>query len=162
MRICFINDETVGHYMQALSKPCLEDEGTDVAVFSFAGLGEVAYEKELRGETVAFEEIASLSKRLQGVVVSGCITSTRGHKRKSAVVAENGKLIGYLPQAFVTEFDGSTPETEKHALDSAPADTDMIWRLAYLICGFLAICILSDYLILRKDSNNSDDSQPED
>jgi hypothetical protein len=75
---------------------------------------------------------------------------------------ENGKLIGYLPQAFVTEFDGSTPETEKHALDSAPADTDMIWRLAYLICGFLAICILSDYLILRKDSNNSDDSQPED
>lgn len=75
---------------------------------------------------------------------------------------ENGKLVGYLPKAFVTDFDGSIPETEKHALDSAPADTDMIWRLAYLICGFLAICILSDYLILRKDSNNSDDSQSED
>ena len=26
----------------------------------------------------------------------------------------------------------------------------------------IAICILSDYLILRKDSNNSDDSQSED
>lgn len=103
MRICFINDETVGHYMQTLSKPCLEDEGTDVAVFSFEGLGEVAYEKELRGETVAFEEIASLSKRLQGVVVSGCITSTRGHKRKSAVVAENGKLIGVSDMLHVLD-----------------------------------------------------------
>lgn len=63
---------------------------------------------------------------------------------------ENGKLLGYLPKAFVTEFDGSTPQTEKHELESLPADTDMIWRLAYLICGFLAICILTDYLILRK------------
>ena len=62
---------------------------------------------------------------------------------------ENGKLLGYVPKNFINSFDGSLPETEKYELDSTPADTDMIWRLAYLTFGFLAICILSDYLILR-------------
>ena len=63
---------------------------------------------------------------------------------------ESGKLLGYIPKNFVNDFDGSLPETDRYELESAPADVDMIWRLAYLIFGLLAICILSDYLILRK------------
>ena len=63
---------------------------------------------------------------------------------------ENGEKTGYIPKAYITDFDGSTPETEKHVLDDAAANVDMIWRLAYIICGFAAICILTDYLILRK------------
>lgn len=94
MRICFVNEGTVMRYAQTLPKPCLDEEHVDITLFPFEGLGEVAYEKELKGETNAFEEIAELSKRLKSIVISGCITSTRGHKRKSAVVAENGKLLG--------------------------------------------------------------------
>ena len=63
---------------------------------------------------------------------------------------KNGEKTGYIPKAYITDFDGSTPETEKHVLDDAAANVDMIWRLAYIICGFAAICILTDYLILRK------------
>ena len=68
---------------------------------------------------------------------------------------ENGKLLGYIPKNFVNAFDGSIPETDKYELESSPADTDMIWRLAYLIFGLLAICILSDYLVLRKRPEES-------
>ena len=66
----------------------------DLLFFGFDGMGEVSYEKELRGESVYFEEAALLSKTTKATVVCGCITDTRGHKRKSAVVAENGKICG--------------------------------------------------------------------
>lgn len=94
MRICFVNDGTVERYANNLPQLCLDEDCADITLFSFAGLGAVSYEKELRGESLAFEKTSELSKRLQNVVVSGCITSTRGHKRKSAIVAENGRLIG--------------------------------------------------------------------
>ncbi len=70
---------------------------------------------------------------------------------------ETGLKTGYIPKAYVTDFDGSTPTPEEHVLSDAPSDTDMIWRLAYIICGFAAICILTDYLILRKKPNHPDE-----
>lgn len=66
----------------------------ELAVFGFDGIGEVNYEKELKGESAYFEDVALLSKEMRNVIVCGCITNTRGHKRKSAVVAENGRLLG--------------------------------------------------------------------
>ena len=66
----------------------------ELAVFGFDGIGEVSYEKELKGESTYFEDVALLSKQMKNVIVCGCITNTRGHKRKSAVVAENGRLLG--------------------------------------------------------------------
>ena len=60
----------------------------------FDAVGEVSYERELKGESICFEEIALLSKRLKNVVICGCETDTRGLKRKSAIVAENGKILG--------------------------------------------------------------------
>ena len=63
-------------------------------VFGFADNGEVSYEKELKGETDFFETVARFSKRTQAAVVCGCITQTLGHRRKSVLVAENGKLLG--------------------------------------------------------------------
>lgn len=69
----------------------------------------------------------------------------------------NGVKTGYIPKAYVTDFDGSTPIPEEYLLADDPADTDMIWRLAYIICGFAAICILTDYLILRKKPNHPDE-----
>ena len=69
-------------------------EGEDLTIYGFDGLGEVSYDKELKGESDCFERAARLSKQTKGVVVCGCITDTRGIKRKSALVAENGMLAG--------------------------------------------------------------------
>lgn len=71
-----------------------EDDGAQLLVYGFGGLGEVSYDKELKGESDCFERAARLSKQTKGVVVCGCITDTRGIKRKSALVAENGRLCG--------------------------------------------------------------------
>ena len=89
MRICFVGRGRLG----AFAKDYVYGE-EDLIVFGFEGMGEVSYEKELKGESDFFEETARLSKKAKGVVVCGCVTDTRGHKRKSAVVAENGKLAG--------------------------------------------------------------------
>lgn len=93
MRIGFISRGRLGEYADREKAACGERK-TDVLLFGFEGLGEVSYEKELKGESNYFEEVAKLSKREQNVVVCGCVTDTRGHKRKSAIVAENGRLIG--------------------------------------------------------------------
>lgn len=71
-----------------------ESEEEELLLFGFEGIGEVSYEKELKNESDEFEQIALLSKSSKGVVVCGCKTDTRGLKRKSAVVAENGKILG--------------------------------------------------------------------
>ncbi len=71
-----------------------DGKSTDVFLFGFNGGIEVSYEKELKGATTFFEEAATFSKRTKRVVICGCITDSRGHKRKSALVAENGRLLG--------------------------------------------------------------------
>ncbi len=88
MEICFVPRGRVGDfYNYSYIK-------SDIIVFGFQGMGEVSYEKELKGETAFFEEVARLSRQTACVVVCGCITDTKGHKRKSAVVAENGRILG--------------------------------------------------------------------
>ena len=72
----------------------LLSQDAELIIGGFRSLGEVSYERELRGETRYFEELATLSQDTGAVVVCGCITDTKGFKRKSAVVAENGKILG--------------------------------------------------------------------
>lgn len=89
MRVCFVSRGTVSQFSEKFG-------GTDAEIlfFGFSSNGEVSYERELKGETSCFEDIAILSKTCQNTVVCPCITSTRGLKRKSAVVAEKGKILG--------------------------------------------------------------------
>ena len=93
MRICFVNRGTVCSYLEEVEKQDPR-ERADVVLFGFGGGEEVNYERELKGETRFFEDVAVLSKLQKGLVVCGCVTDTLGHKRKSAVVAERGKLLG--------------------------------------------------------------------
>lgn len=95
MRICFVSRGDLRSFRETYEgeAACARIEA-DVFIFGFNGMGEVSYEKELKGETGFFEDAAMLSKISQSVVVCGCVTDTRGHKRKSAVVAENGRLAG--------------------------------------------------------------------
>ena len=76
----------------------------DLAVFGFAGLGEVDFELELRGESEKFESAARLSKTGGCGVVCACKTLSRGIRRRSAAVADGGKLLGITDMNHV--FDG--------------------------------------------------------
>ena len=109
MRICFVSKGS----LNAFSKRRVEltEVGADVIVFGFNGLGEVSYEKELKGETHYFEEAAALSKRTKAVTVCGCVTDTRGHKRRSVVVAENGKITGVSDMLNVVDGEVSCGAT---------------------------------------------------
>lgn len=87
MRIRFITDN---------ASPLVFDDGeerADVTLVCFYK-EEVSYEKELKGETRFFERLARYSKASKSVVVCGCVTDTKGLRRKSVAVAERGRLTG--------------------------------------------------------------------
>ena len=97
MRICFVTKgglDAVG-----------EEAGADIVCYPLSALGEVSYECELKGETSLFEAVAMRSKALRCTVVGGCYTDARGIRRKSAVVAERGRLLGVSD--LVNRIDGS-------------------------------------------------------
>lgn len=82
-------------------------EKADVILCAFHG-DEVVYEKELKGETDYFERVARVSKTVGGVVVCGCKTNARGHKRKSALVVENGTVLGVNDTLHAIDNDCSS------------------------------------------------------
>lgn len=88
MRICFVTGGSFGEFADRF------DAAADVVCCSFQALGQVSYERELRGETNLFEDVALLSKERRNVVVCGCFTDARGIRRKSVVVAEKGRILG--------------------------------------------------------------------
>lgn len=94
MRVCFVSEGGLD--------ACVGEEA-DIILFGFNVAKEVRYEKELAGESRFFEDAALLSKKSKSVVVCGCVTDTRGHKRKSAIVAENGKLLGVSDMTHVVD-----------------------------------------------------------
>lgn len=83
---------------------CVVTEGTvcektslpscDIAVFGFSGLGKVSYEQELKGASDKFGAAARLSKSADCGLLCGCKTDSRGLIRKSAAVADRGRLLG--------------------------------------------------------------------
>ena len=88
MRICFVTDGGLNDFAETITA------AADVVCFSFQALGKVSYERELKGETNLFEDVALLSKMQKNVVVCGCYTDARGIRRKSVVVAERGRILG--------------------------------------------------------------------
>ena len=92
-----------GDLQQLKNAPNVENDG--LLVMSFETLGEVSYDKELKGGSSYFEEIALLSRHLKNVVVCGCVTDTLGLKRKSAIVADNGKILGVSDMLNVVDGD---------------------------------------------------------
>ena len=61
---------------------------------------------------------------------------------------------GYVPQAHIADFDGRPPQSTQSTLGDPNADKDDIWRFAYILLGCGAICILVDYLIIRKKNKD--------
>ena len=112
MRICFVPSGDLNAYCEKQA-----DFHAELVCFSFMALGEVSYERELKGETSLFEDVALLSKEGQNVVVCGCYSDSRGIRRKSVVVADRGRILGvadmlnrldtveYRPGAGIKIFD---------------------------------------------------------
>ncbi len=62
--------------------------------------------------------------------------------------------IGYIPKAYTVDFQGNRDETAETVVSDGNNDKDSIWRMAYVLLGFVAIGILVDYLILRKKNED--------
>lgn len=122
MKLCVVTENQV--------KKSVRLPACDLAVFGFYGLGEVDYENEISGRTDKFEEAARLSKQCGCGVIGGCITSGRGLMRKSAAVADRGKLLGISDMTHV--IDG-----EKYKSGAGAG--------LYTVCGYkVGLCIEND------------------
>jgi hypothetical protein len=64
---------------------------------------------------------------------------------------QNGESVqGYLPQSYAALYDAVTSPTTQTTVGETEKDADSVMRLIYLLLGFLVICILVDFLLLRK------------
>lgn len=99
MRVCFVTGGSFSEYSESAAG------AADLVVCGFQSLGEVSYERELKGETGYFEDVAILSREKKCVVMAGCFTDARGMRRKSVVVAERGRILGVSD--MVNRIDGS-------------------------------------------------------
>ena len=73
-------------------------------------------------------------------------------------VNENGDtLVGFIPKNYVTLFNGSTPSPEQVLVGVNEADTDAVWRCAFLVLGFGSIILLVDFLLLRKRNESEEE-----
>ena len=97
MRICVVSDSQINSTHRL--PQC------DIALYPFSALGQVDYEQELSGKSEKFEELARLSGMNQCAVLAGCLTISRGLKRKSVAVAQSGRLIGISDMLNVLDGD---------------------------------------------------------
>ncbi|MDD6995616.1 MAG: hypothetical protein SPH68_02430 [Candidatus Borkfalkiaceae bacterium] len=61
---------------------------------------------------------------------------------------------GFLPAAYVSDTSGSAPQAQTTVRGEENNNRDLVWRLVYLVLGTLVVCILTDYLILRKNDKD--------
>lgn len=66
----------------------------DIALFGFNGLKRISYKNELQGIDGFLSEFAQLTKKANRVLLSGAITDNYGIVKRSAIIAERGKLLG--------------------------------------------------------------------
>ena len=95
MKICVVTDRR--RELTLKLPPC------DLALFGFGLLGTVNYESELSGKSEKFEVMTRLSRACHCGVLSGCVTDSRGLKRKSVSVSHEGKLLGITDMRFVLD-----------------------------------------------------------
>ena len=94
--------------------------------------------------------VDSLTKN-QAVTLIGEVNDLDYNYYKVRVVSEDGtEKIGFVPQKYVTLFDGEPKpsETTTYGERQNPSE-ESLWRLTFLLLGTAAICILTDLLILH-------------
>ena len=66
-----------------------------------------------------------------------------------SVQTDDGEQTGYVPKSYVNLYDGAPNEVTDQTL-GGEADDGGVARLAFLLLGSAIICILIDFLLLRK------------
>ena len=93
------------------------------------------------------------------VTVLGEITNLDHDYYRVAYQDESGAThTGFIPKPYANHFDGTIKPSETTHHGASDSNRDSVWRFAYLILGFGAICILTDYLILKKRNDEPFDS----
>lgn len=106
MKVCAVTVDSLDDIWQEK----LDKIGSpDLLLFGFNGLGLVSYKKELSLETEYFQDIANLSKQISSVVICGCDTDTYGVFRHSAVIADNGKILGVSDMLYALDDSEYSP-----------------------------------------------------
>ena len=82
------------------------------------------------------------------------ITAPEQSYYEIAYDTDTGEKIGYLPTAYVRQFNGEAPTPETTTYGETDSRLDTVWRLAFLLLGAGAICILIDFLLLRKRNDD--------
>ncbi len=89
------------------------------------------------------------------VILLGEIVQLDHDYYRIAYTDENGNVkTGYIPQSYATPFDASPMDNENTAVGETESNLDSVWRLVYILLGFAAVCILVDFLILRKKKHD--------
>ncbi|MBO5285770.1 MAG: hypothetical protein J6B16_02610 [Clostridia bacterium] len=101
MKVCFA---TKSNFYDFCDSSLSLAGNSKVLVFGANGLGLISYKSELCGETEYFQDVAKTSKNFGGVVIIGCDTDTYGAFRKSAIVADSGKLLGVSDAVAVPSY----------------------------------------------------------
>ena len=95
MKICVIPRRPAGGH-------CVLPQ-CDLALLGFGCIGDVCFDTELSGASDKLGEFARLTKQRAAAAVCGCRTDSRGLKRKSAAVAEGGRLVGITDMLHVVD-----------------------------------------------------------
>lgn len=103
MKVCFVTEGSLDDFWE---RGLGETGAPDLLIFGFHGLRSLSYKKELDGETEYFQDIAILSKELGCTVISGCDTETYGVYRRSAVIADKGRILGVSDMAHSIDDSG--------------------------------------------------------
>lgn len=98
MRVCLVNEGRLSGMGEEL-------EGENPQIVCMSSVGLVDYEKEIEGKTGRLRGVAKLSQRLSCVVVCGCETDAKGLRRRSAIVADCGRICGISD--MIHAIDGS-------------------------------------------------------
>jgi hypothetical protein len=98
MKVCFVSNGEINKFWESA-----ENNRAQVIFFGFNGIGEVSYEEELAGKSYKLEDIAIMSKELKCVIISGCYTDSYTLRRKSAVIADCGKILGVSDSVTVID-----------------------------------------------------------
>lgn len=74
----------------------------DLAILGFPCLAAIDFESELSGRTDKLGAFSRLTRN-GPAAIAGCITDSRGLRRRSAVVAEGGRLLGITDMLHVVD-----------------------------------------------------------
>lgn len=85
-----------------------EYQSEKLAIFGFNGIDKISYKNELNCSENKLSNFAKLSKESGKVLISGTITDNYGVLRRSAVIADKGKLLGISDMRLSVNDNGYT------------------------------------------------------